>query len=75
VNGVKLTLFVLAFNIIGFAEGYMLHELASMVGADYPRDCVWRRAAESAYSLTDPLYNSMFHEPKNTDSSRTANKF
>jgi hypothetical protein len=24
---VKLTLFVLAFNIIGFAEGYFLHEL------------------------------------------------
>jgi hypothetical protein len=24
---VKLTLFVLAFNIIGFAEGYLLHEL------------------------------------------------
>ncbi len=25
--GVKLTLFLLAFNIIGFAEGYLLHEL------------------------------------------------
>jgi hypothetical protein len=24
---VKLTLFLLAFNIIGFAEGYLLHEL------------------------------------------------
>ena len=24
---VKLTLFVLAFNLIGFAEGYLLHEL------------------------------------------------
>ena len=23
----KLTLFVLAFNVIGFAEGYLLHEL------------------------------------------------
>jgi hypothetical protein len=26
-HGVKLTLFLLAFNIIGFAEGYLLHEL------------------------------------------------
>jgi hypothetical protein len=26
-HAVKLTLFVLAFNIIGFAEGYLLHEL------------------------------------------------
>jgi hypothetical protein len=25
--GVKLTLFLLALNIIGFAEGYLLHEL------------------------------------------------
>jgi hypothetical protein len=25
--GVKLTLFLLAFNILGFAEGYLLHEL------------------------------------------------
>jgi hypothetical protein len=24
-HGVKLTLFLLAFNIIGFAEGYLLH--------------------------------------------------
>ena len=26
-HGVKLTLFLLAFNIIGFAEGYLLQEL------------------------------------------------
>ena len=26
-HGVKLTLFVLAFNIIGFAEGYLLRDL------------------------------------------------
>jgi hypothetical protein len=25
--GVKITLFVLAFNILGFAEGYLLHDL------------------------------------------------
>ena len=26
-HGVKLTLFVLAFNVIGFAEGYLLRDL------------------------------------------------
>ena len=32
-HGVKLTLFVLAFNVIGFAEGYLLRALGVRVGA------------------------------------------
>jgi predicted branched-subunit amino acid permease len=46
--GVKLTLFLLAFNIIGFAEGYLLHELGlQWLVPIIPSNGVWSGAAES----------------------------
>jgi predicted branched-subunit amino acid permease len=47
-HGVKLTLFLLAFNIIGFAEGYLLHELGlQWLVPIIPSNGVWSGAAES----------------------------
>ena len=48
-HGVKLTLFLLAFNIIGFAEGYLLHELGlPWLVPIILVNGVWSGAAESA---------------------------
>ena len=42
----KLTLFVLAFNVIGFVEGYLLRAGASLAAADSVCDGGWRCASE-----------------------------
>jgi hypothetical protein len=48
-QSVKLKVFVLAFNVIGFAEGYLLRDLgACVVAPHYYGDGIGRGAAESA---------------------------
>jgi hypothetical protein len=45
----KVTLFVLAFNIIGFAEGYLMREMGLLwLPAHYSRNGVCGGAGESA---------------------------
>jgi hypothetical protein len=43
------TLFLLAFNIIGFAEGYLMREMGLLwLPAPYPRHGYWSCTAQSA---------------------------
>ncbi|HET9786994.1 MAG TPA: hypothetical protein VFP47_07660 [Pyrinomonadaceae bacterium] len=45
-HGVKLTLFMLAFNAISFAEGYLLRDLGLVWLVPIVLVTVWSRPAE-----------------------------